>query len=530
MKNEAVNPVEFEAILADKDRQIAADAAVIVSQKERIVALEQRVKLLEKMVFGQRSERIVDVITDDKQLVFANLIKECDALNPSQNKVVVVEQKTANATEEESKKRRPRRNLQEIIPADLPRKEIRIDVPEQDKVCLETGDPLVCIGEERVEKLAFVPGSYYVKVLVYPKYASKANPRQGVIQAPAVDSFVPGTVFDESFVASIIVDKCCMHLPLYRQEERLAHLGFELSRQTLSYLYMQSAEALRPIYNAMKADLIRREVIFTDDTPVRMLEKGKGKTVTGRIWVYVAGGNGPANRIYDYTKDRKGRRAKDFLEGYQGFIHVDAFAGYDLLFEQDGVFECGCWMHVRRKFFEAEDAPPEIRRVILHLIRGIYRYERILKNKSAETILFIRQNHIAPLIERIFDVAATAVRNRLVLPKSSFAKAIGYMQRLGDTLKRFLIDARLRPDNGESERALRSVTIGRKNWLFVGCEMGGQATAILLTLVQTCRVLGINPLEYLTDVLRRVNGHMAHRIHELMPHNWQAARTATAQP
>jgi len=519
MDENTANPVNVQSVLAEKDRQIAERDA-------KITALLQRIRLLEKALFGPRSERIVDTVNDG-QGVFEALIKEVDELNRQLEQVQQAETPAKPvAAAAEPKKRKPRRNLEELLPDDLPQEEIVVDVPEEDKVCLETGDALVKIGEERVKKLAFKPGSYFVKVFVYPKYASKANPSQGVIQAPAVDGALPGGVFDESFMASVILDKCGLHLPLYRQEERLRSLGINISRQTLCYLYMRGAEVLRPIYDAMKKDVIGRGVIFTDDTPVLLLLKGKGKTVQGRMWVYVGGGAGPPYRVFEFTVDRRKKRPLEFLKGFRGFIHADAYKGYDDLFRQDGVVECGCWMHVRRKFKESEDAPPELRERILRLIRGIYHYERILKNKTADVILAVRKERTEPLVDRIFHVAAEAICAGAVLPQSNFAKAVGYMQTLGPALKTFIGDARLRPDNGESERALRPLAIGRKNWLFAGSENGGDATGILLSLVQSCRVLDIEPFEYLTDVLKRVNGHMASRVHELLPHNWQAARLA----
>jgi transposase len=521
MTEVVANSADLQAALA-KERHEKAELQATV------IHLEQRIRLLEKALFGPRSERFVDT-TANGQGVFEQLLQEAETLTreleeQKQEEAAVVPAETAS----DPKKRQPRRSLEDLIPDNLPQQEIIVDIPEEDKICLETGEPLVKIGEERVRKLAFKAGSYFVKVYVYPKYASRVYPQQGVLQAPAVEGALRGSVYDESFIASVIFDKCGMHLPLFRQEERLHNLGIDISRQTLCYLYMQGANVLKPIYDEMKNDVLSRGVIFTDDTPVRLIVKGKGKTVQGRMWVYVGGGAGPPYRIFEFTIDRKKARPKEFLKGFKGYIHADAYKGYDDLFRQEGVFECACWMHVRRKIFEAEDAPPELRLLLLRLIRGIYRYERVLKGKPAETILAVRKERIAPLIDRIFSAAAEIIRVAAVLPASNFAKAIGYMQTLGAALKTFLYDARLKPDNGESERALRPLSIGRKNWIFAGSQAGGDATGILLSLVQSCRVLDIDPLEYLTDVLTRIGAHNSHRVHELLPHNWLEARKANS--
>ena len=266
------------------------------------------------------------------------------------------------------------------------------------------------------------------------------------------------------------------HQPLLRPDDLRADgeagglqaLGNEDVLQTLSRLYIASADALRPLYLRMKELLIARGVIFTDDTPVQLQVKGTGKTVTGRMWVYVAGGAGPPWRVYEFTVDRLKKRPKEFLGTYTGYIHADAYKGYDDLFEQEGVIECGCWMHVRRKFFEALDAPVALREEVLRAIRHMYRYEKFARTHPTggeALVLAVRREKIAPLIDWLFARTSRALREGEVLPASAFAGAIGYMHRLGDALRTFLTDARLRPDNGASERALRPLAIGRKNWL-----------------------------------------------------------------
>jgi len=182
-------------------------------------------------------------------------------------------------------------------------------------------------------------------------------------------------------------------------------------------------------------------------------------------------------------------------------------------------------MHIRRQFFEAEDGPPELREEVLRLIRMIYRYERVLADKSDETVVAVRRERVGPIIDTILARTTEALRDGDILPKSDFAKAIGYLHNRGDAVRTFLEDARLRPDNGESERAIRPLAIGRRNWLFAGSKAGGDATGILLSLVQTCRAVGVEPFVYLEDVLRRINGHPACRVGELMPHNWTKADT-----
>jgi transposase len=505
--------------LAEKDRLLA-------EKETEITRLRDRIRLLEKALFGPRSERLIQDPAD--QQVFADLLKEVEELNRELERAGE-QLAPPRPTPPPAPTRHPlRRNLDGLIPEGLREERIEIDLPAEEKISLETGEPLVRIGEEVTRKLAVKPPEYYVKCFVRPRYADPAAPQHGVAAAPAPDFAIPGGNFDESFIADVVVNKTAMHLPLYRQEERLHSLGIEISRQTLCRQYLAAAEVLRPLYLQMKALLIARGVIFTDDTPVALQVKGHGKTVTGRMWVYVAGGVGPPLRVFEFTVDRCKKRPKEFLKGYKGYIHADAYKGYDDLFTQEGVFECGCWMHVRRKFREAVDAPKDLRESVLRAIRNIFRYDKFARRHPTggdELVLAVRREKIAPLIDWLFARTARALLDGEVLPRSAFAAAIGYMHNLGGALRTFLGDARLRPDNGESERALRPLAIGRKNWLFAGSKGGGDATGILLSLVQTCRVMDIDPFVYIEDVLRRINGHPAHRLDELLPGNWHKAES-----
>jgi len=500
---------------------LAKELAELEAENRR---LRERIRLLEKALFGPRSERLID--DGAGQGKFDDLLAELDALTKQaeeEERKLEQEKEKQRAKRTNREKRKPRK-LEELVPEDLPVKEVILDVPEEDKICLETGEQMVKIGEERSRKLAYQPGQYLWIEYIRPKYAAPKNPSQGVVCGQMPECAIPGCHYDESFIADIVIGKCAYHLPLYRQEEKLRHSGIQVSRQTLNRLYLKAAEVLEPIYAEMKADILGRGIIFTDDTPVKLQVKGNGKTVTGRMWVYVGGGVGPPYRVFEFTRDRRKVRPKEFLGNYRGYIHADAYKGYEDLFEIDGIDECACWMHVRRKFIEAEDAPVALRRSILAGIRLLYRYEREARAGSEEDILRIRAEKEAPLIDLIFDRAKQALINGEILPQSDFAKAIGYLLNRGDALKTYLNDPNLRPDNGESERAIRPLAIGRRNWLFVGSQNGGDATGILLSLIQSCRLLDIDPTAYLEDVLRRINGHNSNRVHELLPHNWKPAQ------
>ena len=504
--------------LRAKDEEIAARDDVIASRDAKIKELRKRIDLLEKALFGPKSERIVG--GDENQQEFEGLLKE---LREAADELGDIEDEPSKGNPKRRPKRRKRRRkLEELVPDDLPEEEILVDVPEGDRINLETGEPMVKIREERSRKLAFRPGHYIWRVYVRPVYAAKGDPGQGVQQSPMPDLAVPGSEFDESLMAKIVVDKCAYHLPLYRQEEKMHHLGIGLSRQTLCWLYMRSAEVLDPLYDLMVDNVRHGGVLFTDDTPVKLIEKGKGKTTTGRMWIYVGGGNSPPYRVFDFTRDRKKERPQNFLgDDFSGYIHADAYPGYDKLFMREDVHECACWMHVRRKFVEATDGPPELRDDVLRWIRHLYLLEKVIRDQDPTAVVRIRNQKVRPIIDRIFTRCRQAVASAELLPSSAMAGAIGYLQSCGQALYTFLDDARLKPDNGESERAIRPLAIGRKNWLFAGSKAGGRATAVLLSLIQSCRHYDKDPFEYLTDVLRRINGHPASKLDQLLPDKWQ---------
>jgi len=480
--------------------------------------LQHQISMLQKMVFGSKTEKIIASL--DEQAAFDELLKEVDILNPDKEPPVVNDD--IDVKPHKKKRRNKKRSFEDIIPDNLPEEFVTIELPDDKLICKKTGEMMVKIGEERSSKLAVREKQYFKKTFIRNKYAVQGNSSSGVKTAPAPNFAIPGGNYDESFIAKIVCDRVLMHIPFYRIEEDLKYMGFHISRQTLNKLYMQAADVLRPIYDLMKLEMFKRGVLFTDDTPVKLQMPGTGKLKEGRMWVYVAGGKGARYTLFDFTVDRQKKRPFEFLKGFKGYIHADAYSGYDCLFEQEGVYECACWMHIRRKFFEAEDAPKELRDEVLKLIRRIYLYEKIIKKRPPELRIKVRQELTRKTISDILSITQKALTQQQVLPDSRFGKAISYLHNLGDAVYTFTEDERLSPDNGESERSLRPLTIGRKNWMFAGSAKGGQATGILTSLVQTCKKEDINPREYITDVLRRISDHPVSKLHELLPNSqWQ---------
>ena len=285
----------------------------------------------------------------------------------------------------------------------------------------------------------------------------------------------------------------------------------------------QSAWLLEPIWKAMKAEVLKSRVIQTDDTTVPVLDRRLDRARTARLWVYLGDREHPY-AVYDYTADRSRDGPERFLGDYKGYLQADAYSGYDRIYSR-GVVEVGCFAHARRKFFDARTSDPERAHEALARIRLLYAVEAAGKGLDEAGRLALRRERSVPLLERLgtwLDEQA-----RVVLPKSPIGGAIGYARSNWAALNRFTEAGYLSIDNNASERAVKPVALGRRNWLFAGSEGGGRTAAILFSLASTCKALKIDPFAYLRDVLDRVCTHPARRVAELLPDRWRALRSVS---
>lgn len=477
--------------------------------------LKEQLEWFRKQIFGQRSEKYVD---DPKgqQLLF-DIFGGLEPAPENQKKQIIPAHERA----------KPKRDGKDkiSIPDNLPVERHVLDIPEAEKVCTETGEPLVKIGEEITRKLAHKPGSYFIKEIVRPKYALPKNSEGGILVASLPEGLLNRCQADESLLADILVKKFADHLPLYRQAEMLAREHIFISRQILSQWVLRCGIALKPLYEEMARLVIQSGNVFMDESPVSMLDPGKGKVHQAYMWVLVGGkGKNPPYRVYNFRTDRVHNNAVEILLGYTGVLHSDKYGAYEALANKKQFIWCPCWAHIRRKFIEAESGDPELRKLVLRLIRYLYMLERVAWARSEEERLRIRREKEVPIIDRLIHLIKDKLANGKILPKSNLRKALGYFCSLIPHLKNYLNHAWAHLDNNVAERAVRPLALGRKNWLFVGNEIGGEAAAVILSLVQTCRALGVNPREYLEDVMRRLMGHTANKLHELLPDQWAAAR------
>lgn len=481
--------------------------------KEQIACLKEQIEWLKKQIFGKKSEKEKDLSNEWQTNIFDFLdIKE----EP------IIEQKGTISAHE---RRKPNRNEQDKIslPEDLPIETIVLDVPEEQKNCRTTGQPLVKIGEEVTQKLVHKPGSYYIKKIIRPKYVNRNEEEAGIVIAELPDGIIPKCRADESFLAEVITKKFADHLPLYRISEILEREGIGISRKLLSQWIVKCGMALMPLYDEMLKKILESGNIFIDESPVDVQDTGGVKT--GYMWVVVGGGGGnPVYRIYNFCMDRCHDNAIKILTTYNRVLHSDKYGAYQKLAEKKQIEWCPCWAHIRRKFFEAEAGDAEFRKWVLRKIRYLFMLEKIAWARSAEERLKIRQDKEVPIIDELIEKIKQKLSDAKILPKSNLGKAVRYFCGLIPYLKTYTKHSNARLDNNVAERAVRPLTIGRKNWMFFGSKQGGESGAVLLSLVQTCRGLEINPREYLEDIFRKIMGYNSQKLHELLPDQWLANR------
>jgi len=417
------------------------------------------------------------------------------------------------------------------LPAGLPRKRIVHDVPLEERLCPDCGGERGCIGEEVRERLEYVPASMIVLQHVRPKYSCK-DCQGNVVIADRLPEPIEKGFPGPGLLAHVAVSKYADHLPLYRQQGIFKRFGVDLARSTMCSWMAATADLLAPIVRAMLKRVLTSEVIQSDDTSVKVQgHDGKG-IKTGRLWNYIGDHN---NRftVYDYTPDHSSDGPQRVLKDFEGYLQADAYAGYNALFTRGTIVEVGCWMHARRKFYEARTSDPARSHLVLAWIVGLYKIEDDAKEAWKKHPEWddaawhayrydFRIKHSTPVLATIR--AWLDAERPKVLPKSPFGEAIAYALNHWAALIRPLEAGFLEIDNGASERSMKPIALGRKNWLFAGNDEGGKTAATLMSLCTTCKDFGIDPFAYLRDVLDRVSTHPQSRIEELLPDRWKPAK------
>ena len=474
---------------------VEALKAIIYQQALQIEQLQQQVETLLRQLYGKRSERQPKA-------------------KPGNTRAKV---KNTNHLQYQVAHHLGRQHL----PEHLVRERIEHDIPEDKRPCPSCGHMLHRMGEVTSEQLSYVPAQIIVKEHVRLKYACRHCQGQVTI-APAVVQPIDKGLADASLLAEVAIAKYEDALPLYRQEKRWQRLGISLSRSTQCHWIKQIAQRLEPLVERMQQHLLQSAKLHTDDTPLPVL--AKGKTHTGRFWVYMNNDETLSTPcvVYEYTPSRSQSAPQAFLAGYKGYLQADAYAGYDSLYRQGDIIEVGCWAHARRKFYDISQAVEghTLADDALEWIGKLYALEHQAKPLTGELRKYYRRHYAKPLLKQFRQWLLK--QQKQTLPKAPIGQAIAYTLNHWQALTNYCREGYLNIDNNAAERAIKPLVIGRKNWLFGGSHAGAAHGAILFSLIETCKLLGINTFAYLKDVLNRLPTQLMKDIDELLPYNWQA--------
>jgi len=479
-------------------------ASVVATRNDEIERLQAIIKKLQRMQFGRSAERL-----DPDQLALALEDLDADIGRIEASRPVVVELAVD---------RQPHRKP---LPDHLPREEVLLDVG--DDACAGCGGTVHSIGESVSEMLDWVPAQLRVVRIVRPKYACRACGT--VAQASAPERAIAGGLATPALLAQVLVAKYCDHTPLYRQSQIFARHGVDLARSTLAGWVGGACWWLEALHEKLCADVFASDHLFADDTPVPVLDPGRGRTKTGRLWVYARdqrgwGGPAPPAAVYLFAPDRKAERPVAHLKDFKGVLHVDGYAGFERLTARGDVVLAACWAHTRRKFYDVEQQTGSpIAAEALRRIGDIYAVEAKARGQSPAHRLAWRRSLSRPLVvamKRWLEAQLAQVPAR-----STLADAIRYALGRWASLSRFLDDGRIELDTNPVERAIRPVALGRKNHLFAGSDGGGHRWAVICSLIETAKLNGVEPYAWLRDVIERmVEGHPVNRLDELLPWNW----------
>ena len=515
LSNLADLPPDVQAHIAAQTAELIAERTAhsqAIQTRDTIIAdLRLQLDGHKKHRFGSRSESLdqlaLELVLEEHEIAQAAEVGE-----------------DAPAAEQEAKPPRTPRE-RKPFPKDLKRVEQRITPSD---VCTDCGGSFKELGADVMEELEYVPGHYIVNQIIRPRLACTCC--EAVVQAEMPSRPIPKSFVGPALMAHILASKYGYHLPLYRQSQMFGNEGIELSGSLLASWVGKCTKLLERVSDAIRDHVLAGQAIFMDDTTVKLLQKGKGrgknKTKTARLWVYARnekpwGSTSPPAAWYQFSTSREAQHPSQHLQTYKGFAHADAYAGYNDAYRTGRVTEMACMVHIRREFvkvFESYQLPAAGEAV--ERIAKLYEVEKQARFKSPQERVALRQEYAKP----IFDDLEVWLRAQLskLSGKTPLAKAIRYALTRLPKARPYLDHGFLELDNNTAERAVRPVTLGRKNYLFMGSEAGGKSAAIAYTLIETCKLNRVNPEAWLAWVLERIQDHPANRIGELMPWEYRA--------
>ncbi len=466
-----------------------------------IALLKHQLKELQRLIFGSKQERFIPSGNNPSQLNLDMHVEEIAACKIIDAKKIECIRHTKEVTE---KKEHPGRMK---LPEHLERREIIIE-PEQN------AEGYKKIGEEITEELEYEAGKLFVNRYVRPKYVSAD--KEKIVIAPMIERPLPKAIAGAGLLAQIVIDKYVDHLPLYRQQERFKREGIIIPYSTITDWVTGTCKLIAPLYEALKMLVMQSNYLHADESPIKVLDKDKkGETHRGYFWVYHNSIEGLV--LFNYREGRGREGPQEILKDFKGYLQTDGYAVYDFFKGKEGITLMHCMAHARRMFYEALGNDKARAEYALEQIGLLYAIER--KAKTSEQLLQSRQTEALPILQSLDKWMKDEYVK--VLPKSPIGKALGYSIERWEQLMIYVTEAKLNIDNNAVENSIRPVAIGRKNYLFAGSHEAAQRSAVLYSLLGTCKLHDVNPFLWFKDVLQRIGTHPINKIADLLPYNWQ---------
>ena len=485
-------------LLATKNIQLEIDNK---EQRLEIDSLKLQMAQLRKMIYGAKQEKFIpntqsDQLTLSLDLLTTEVIVDIKKENINYERVKVKTEKTASNHPGRTK-----------LPAHLP----RIDtVIEPSEITSE----MIKIGEEITEELELEPGRLFVNRIIRPKYVNRA--KEEIIIAPMIERPLPKVIAGAGLLSQLLIDKYVDHLPIYRIQSRFKRENVDIPYNTMVDWVGQTITLITPLYNALRKKILATDSLQGDETGIKVLDKDK-KGTTHKGWMWAFQNSIERMVLFEYQSTRGRVVPMEILKDYKGHLQTDGYSVYSIFKENQDIILLHCMAHARRMFFEAQSNDAERSSHALTVFQSLYAIEREIKEKtfSFEEIQTFRENRSMPILNEFKSWLTNQIT--LVLPSSGISKAIVYSLSRWNELTIYTTNGKLNIDNNPVENSIRPIALGRKNYLFAGSHEAAQRTAIVYSLLGTCKLNGINPLTWLKETLIRLPNHPVNKLNELLP-------------